>query len=165
MEEKITSLIDEYYKEKNLKYEISKNNKRIMIKNIDIVTDVDLLRYLLLNLKLEQKTNYDYIYYITKTCKFYFSNELEEKNLNLMYTNIIQIYYDNIENFYKYVEILNELNTKKLVNVIENEFRKENSEEIKIFSKFLFYYINHLSDEQINLSIFKHHKIIKQKNY
>ena len=141
MEEKIISLINSYYKEKNLEYEISRDYKKVMIKNIDIVTDVDLLRYILLNAKFEKKKDYDYFYYTTKTCKFYFSNEMEEIDLGLIYSNIIQTYTENSESFYNYVKILNELVTKKLVNVFKNEFRKENSDEIKIFAKFLFYYV------------------------
>ena len=158
MEEKISSLINLYYKEKNIKYEMNKDYKKVMIKNFDIVTDVDLLRYILVNTKFEQKNDYDYFYYTTKTCKFYFSNEREEKDLDLIYSNIIQTYNENSENFYKYAEILNELVTKKLVNVIENKFRKENSDEIKIFAKFLFYYINNLTNEQIKLENFIYSK-------
>ena len=158
MEEKINSLINLYYKEKNIKYEMNKDYKKVMIKNYDIVTDVDLLRYILVNTKFEQKNDYDYFYYTTKTCKFYFSNEREEKDLDLIYSNIIQTYNENSENFYKYAEILNELVTKKLVNVIENKFRKENSDEIKIFAKFLFYYINNLTNEQIKLENFIYSK-------
>ena len=158
MEEKINSLINLYYKEKNIKYEMNKDYKKVMIKNYDIVTDVDLLRYILVNTKFEQKNDYDYFYYTSKTCKFYFSNEREEKDLELIYSNIIQTYNENSEDFYKYAEILNELVTKKLVNVIENKFRKENSDEIKIFAKFLFYYINNLTNEQIKLENFIYSK-------
>lgn len=158
MEEKIISLINSYYKEKNIKYEISRDYKKVMIKNIDIVTDVDLLRYILLNAKFEKKNDYDYFYYTTKTCKFYFSNGMGEIDLGLIYSNIIQTYNENSESFFKYVEILNELVTKKLVNVIENKFRKENSDEIKIFAKFLFYNVNNLSKEKIKIENFIYSK-------
>ena len=158
MEEKIISLINLYYKEKNLEYDISRDYKKVMIKNIDIVTDVDLLRYILLNAKFEKKNDYDYFYYTTKTCKFYFSNEMEEIDLGLIYSNIIQTYTENSESFYNYVEILNELVTKKLVNVFKNEFRKENSDEIKIFAEFLFYYVNNFSNEDFNLKNFIYSK-------
>ena len=149
MEEKILSLIDLYYKEKKMKYEISKDYRKVYIKNIDIVTDVDLLRYILLNFKIENKTDYDYFSYSTKTCNFYMSTEYEHKDLNLMYSNLIKAYYEDSDKFYKYVEILNELSQKNLINVVENKFRKENSDEIKIFAKIVYYYAN-ISNPQKN---------------
>ena len=142
MEQKFLPLIEKYYKEKNIKYEIRKEYSRVIIKNQDILTDVDLLRYLLLNINYEKKSDYEYFYFTTKSCKYYFSNEGNGyKDLDLNYSNIIESYHNDSENFYKFVEILHELKEKELINVKESNFKTENSDEIKIFSKFLFFYI------------------------
>ena len=166
MEEEILSLINLYYQEKKIKYEINKDYNRVMIKNIDIVTDVDLLRYILFNFKNENKKEYDYLTYSTKTCNFYFSNENESKDLNIMNSNIIQSYYEDTEKFYKFVEILKELSEKNLINIVENKFRKENSDEIKIFSKLLYYYTNYSKKYEVDFDNFIYSKkfdALKQK--
>ena len=165
MEHNISSLINSYYKEKNIKYKIRKDSNKIIITNPDIVTDVDLLRYILLNIKIDRKSNYTYCTYMSKTCKFYFSNEMEEKDLNLIYSNIIQTYYENTEDFVKYVKILSELKSKNLINVIENVFRKENSDEIKIFSKMVFYYINNYSNDSEKMEYFIYTKKFDSLKY
>ena len=173
MEQEFLSLIEKYYKEKNLKYEKRKDYNRIIIKNQDIFTDADLLRYLLLNDKHEKKSDYEYFYFTTKSCKYYFSNEYGEvKDLDLIYSNIIESYHNDSENFYKFVEILHELKEKELINVLANNFKKENSDEIKIFSKYLFHYIINLSNAKIDFDNFiyckkfdslNNKKIINQK--
>jgi len=153
MEQKFLPLIEKYYKEKNIKYEIRKEYSRVIIKNQDILTDVDLLRYLLLNINYEKKSDYEYFYFTTKSCKYYFSNEGNGyKDLDLNYSNIIESYHNDSENFYKFVEILHELKEKELINVIESNFKKENSDEIKIFSKFLFFYIILIIKKLIHLN-------------
>ena len=173
MEQEFLSLIEKYYGEKNLKYEKRKDYNRIIIKNQDIFTDADLLRYLLLNDKHEKKSDYEYFYFTTKSCKYYFSNEYGEvKDLDLIYSNIIESYHNDSENFYKFVEILHELKEKELINVLANNFKKENSDEIKIFSKYLFHYIINLSNAKIDFDNFiyckkfdslNNKKIINQK--
>ena len=173
MEQEFLSLIEKYYKEKNIKYEKRKDYNRIIIKNQDIFTDADLLRYLLLNDKHEKKSDYEYFYFTTKSCKYYFSNEYGEvKDLDLIYSNIIESYHNDSENFYKFVEILHELKEKELINVLANNFKKENSDEIKIFSKYLFHYIINLSNAKIDFDNFiyckkfdslNNKKIINQK--
>ena len=155
MEQKYFHLIEKYYEGKNLKFEIKKDYCRAIIKNQDIITDVDLLRYLLLNIKHEKKSDYEYFYYTTKSCKFFFSNEgNESKDLDLFYSYIIESYHNDIEKFYKFVEILHELKEKELINILESNFTKENSDEIKIFSKFLFYYIINLTNAKIDFDNF-----------
>ena len=155
MEQKYFHLIEKYYEGKNLKFEIKKDYCRAIIKNQDIITDVDLLRYLLLNIKHEKKSDYEYFYYTTKSCKFFFSNEgNESKDLDLFYSYIIESYHNDIEKFYKFVEILHELKEKELINILESNFTKENSDEIKIFSKFLFYYIINSKNAKIDFDNF-----------
>ena len=159
MEQKFLPLIEKYYKEKNIKYEIRKEYSRVIIKNQDILTDVDLLRYLLLNINYEKKSDYEYFYFTTKSCKYYFSNEGNGyKDLDLNYSNIIESFHNDSENFYKFVEILHELKEKELINVKESNFKKENSDEIKIFSKFLFFYIINFSNDKIDFDNFIYSK-------
>ena len=159
MEQKFLPLIEKYYKEKNIKYEIRKEYSRVIIKNQDILNDVDLLRYLLLNINYEKKSDYEYFYFTTKSCKYYFSNEGNGyKDLDLNYSNIIESYHNDSENFYKFVEILHELKEKELINVKESNFKKENSDEIKIFSKFLFFYIINFSNDKIDFDNFIYSK-------
>ena len=159
MEQKFLPLIEKYYKEKNIKYEIRKEYSRVIIKNQDILTDVDLLRYLLLNINYEKKSDYEYFYFTTKSCKYYCSNEGNGyKDLDLNYSNIIESYHNDSENFYKFVEILHELKEKELINVKESNFKKENSDEIKIFSKFLFFYIINFSNDKIDFDNFIYSK-------
>ena len=155
MEQKFLPLIDKYYKGKDLKYEMRKDYSRVIIKNQDILTDIDLLRFLLLNIKYESKTNYEYFYFTTKSFKYYFSNEGKGyKDLDLIYSNIIESYHNDSENFYKFVEILHELKEKELIDIVESNFKKENSDKIKIFSKFLFFYIINLSNAKIDFDNF-----------
>ena len=164
MEEKILAIINTYNKEKNLTYELIDQYNRIIIKTKDILTDADLFRYILLNYKFEKNNNYEYFYFTTKSYKFYFSSEREEKDLELFYSNIIETYHNDSENFYKFVEILHELEEKGLVNVIEYKYRKENSDEIKIFSKFLFYYIKNFSNGIIDFDNFIYCKKFDSSN-
>ena len=165
MQEKFVEIINTYKKEKNINYELIKEYNRIMtVKTNDIVIDVDLFRYILLNYKGEKSDNYEYFYFTTKSFKFYFSSNGEEKDLELFYSNIIETYHNNPENFYKFVEILHELDKKGLVNVIEYKYRKENSDEIKIFSKFLFYYIKNFSDAKIDFDNFIYCKKLDELN-
>ena len=65
-------------------FELIKEYNRIMtIKTNDIVIDVDLFRYILYNYKGEKSDNYEYFYFTTKSFKFYFSSNREEKDLEL----------------------------------------------------------------------------------
>ena len=165
MQEKFHEIINTYNKEKNINFELIKEYNRIMtIKTNDIAIDVDLFRYILYNYKGEKSDNYEYFYFTTKSFKFYFSSNREEKNLELFYSNIIETYHNDREKFYKFVEILHELDKKGLVNVIEYKYRKENSDEIKIFSKFLFYYIKNFSDTQIDFDNFIYCKNFDELN-
>ena len=56
------------------------------------------------------------------------------------------------------MEILHELKEKELINVKESNFKKENSDEIKIFSKFLFFYIINFSNDKIDFDNFIYSK-------
>ena len=71
MEQKFLPLIEKYYKEKNIKYEIRKEYSRVIIKNQDILNDVDLLRYLLLNINYEKKSDYEYFYLFLNQIFYY----------------------------------------------------------------------------------------------
>ena len=64
--------------------------------------------------------------------------------MDLVYSNLIELYHGDNDSLGKFVEILNELDKKQLVNLVESNFRKENSDEIKIFSQILFYYAKNL---------------------
>lgn len=170
MQEKILSIIDKYYKERNFEYEITKTTYGTIIKNKEILTDVDLLRYIFLNFKVENKGNYEFFNLVTKSFKFCFSTYTEderERILDLVYSNLIELYHGDNESLGKFVEILNELDKKQLVNLVESNFRKENSDEIKIFSQILFYYAKNLSNVKIDFDKFiycKKFDLIKIKN-
>ena len=170
MQEKILSIIDKYYKERNFEYEIRKNTYGTIIKNKEILTDIDLLRYIFLNFKVENKGNYEFFNLVTKSFKFCFSTYTEderERILDLVYSNLIELYHGDNESLGKFVEILNELDKKQLVNLVESNFRKENSDEIKIFSQILFYYAKNLSNVKIDFDKFiycKKFDLIKIKN-
>ena len=123
MQKKILSIIDKYYKERNFEYEITKTTYGTIIKNKEILTDVD--------------------------------------------SNLIELYHGDNESLGKFVEILNELDKKQLVNLVESNFRKENSDEIKIFSQILFYYAKNLANVKIDFDKFiycKKFDLIKIKN-
>lgn len=170
MQEKILSIIDKYYKERNFEYEITKTTYGTIIKNKEILTDVDLLRYIFLNFKAENKGNYEFFNLVTKSFKFCFSTNTEderERILDLVYSNLIELYHGDNDSLGKFVEILNELDKKQLVNLVESNFRKENSDEIKIFSQILFYYAKNLSNVKIDFEKFiycKKFDLIKIKN-
>ena len=170
MQEKILSIIDKYYKERNFEYEITKTTYGTIIKNKEILTDVDLLRYIFLNFKAENKGNYEFFNLVTKSFKFCFSTYTEderERILDLVYSNLIELYHGDNESLGKFVEILNELDKKQLVNLVESNFRKENSDEIKIFSQILFYYAKNLANVKIDFDKFiycKKFDLIKIKN-
>ena len=170
MQEKILSIIDKYYKERNFEYEIRKNTYGTIIKNKEILTDIDLLRYIFLNFKVENKGNYEFFNLVTRSFKFCFSTYTEderERILDLVYSNLIELYHGDNESLGKFVEILNELDKKQLVNLVESNFRKENSDEIKIFSQILFYYAKNLSNVKIDFDKFiycKKFDLIKIKN-
>jgi hypothetical protein len=107
---------------------------------------------------------------VTKSFKFCFSTYTEderERILDLVYSNLIELYHGDNESLGKFVEILNELDKKQLVNLVESNFRKENSDEIKIFSQILFYYAKNLSNVKIDFDKFiycKKFDLIKIKN-
>ena len=170
MQEKILSIIDKYYKERNFEYEITKTTYGTIIKNKEILTDIDLLRYIFLNFKVENKGNYEFFNLVTKSFKFCFSANTEDERkriLDLVYSNLIELYHGDNDSLGKFVEILNELDKKQLVNLVEINFRKENSDEIKNFSQILFYYAKNLSNLKIDFDKFiycKKFDLIKIKN-
>jgi hypothetical protein len=96
MQEKILSIIDKYYKERNFEYEITKTTYGTIIKNKEILTDIDLLRYIFLNFKVENKGNYEFFNLVTRSFKFCFSTYTEderERILDLVYSNLIELYH------------------------------------------------------------------------
>ena len=142
MEEEIKNCVKIYYETKKINYEQKSSYKRLFIKNKELITDADLLRYVFYNINIEKKEG-DYFSLCTSSLKFYFEyDNYNNRNLELIYSYIIEFYQKDINNFYKYIEILKELSKKNLIAIRENNFTKENSDEIKIFSKYLNYYIN-----------------------
>ena len=95
MQKKILSIIDKYYKERNFEYEITKTTYGTIIKNKEILTDVDLLRYIFLNFKAENKGNYEFFNLVTKSFKFCFSTYTEDERES---SQILFYYAKNLAN-------------------------------------------------------------------
>ena len=173
MEKEITRAITEYINANKLSLDLNINEeyKKIILKTKDIVLDAELLKVIVLNTKYEKKDDYDYFYYITPSCKYYISGNAQEINdLDLNFTYLLNKYQENKSSIYKYISILKELVMSKKIDVKGPSFYKYNTDEAKIFSKFLLESIN--KKEEINFEKFIYFKYydyqkvldIKQKN-
>ena len=172
MEEAISKTVSEYMKEKEKSIKIDKDYKKGNFKTNNIILDAEILKEILLKTKIEKIIDYDYYSYITPSCRLYLSpenfNKINDIDLNFSY--IINFYYKDISSFYKYISIFHELVcVHKKLNVKEPSFSKFNSDEIKIFSKFLLHCINKTDEFNFDKFIYiKHYDLeklmdIKQK--
>lgn len=145
MEETINKTINEFITGKNLSFQIDRDYKKVILRTKDITIDVELLKEILLNTKIMKKEGYDndYFYYITPSFKLYISENIHDNNdVDLNFTYLLNKYKENNLAIYKFSSIFQELVKDKKLNVKETIFTKYNSDEIKIFTKFLIYCIN-----------------------
>ena len=160
MEKAINEKITEYFAQKNLPIELKTDYKKGIVKTKDVVIDGELLQLLLLsNLKIEKKEEFeDYYNLVTPSFRFYMTEKVDSnKDLELNFTYLLSMYHKDISSIYKFISILH--NLKKL-NIRESHFYKYNSDEIKIFSTFLTYFIK---NDKIDFNNFIYHKNINYK--
>ena len=125
-----------------------------MIKKNDIAIDAELLK-VIINTNIQKKNDYDYCNFITQSCRFFISENSEDIDLN--FSNLLNTYYENISSIYKFISIFQELVKSKNINVKEPNFTKYNTNEIKVFSKFLLYYINKKDNIDFDNFIYNKH--------
>ena len=153
MQEGINQTILSYLKEKNLNFQIDNDYNKILIKTNDIAIDAELLK-VIINTNIQKKNDYDYCNFITQSCRFFISEN--SKDIDLNFSNLLNKYYENISSIYKFISIFQELVKSKNINVKEPNFTKYNTNEIKVFSKFLLYYIN--KKDNIDFDNFSYNK-------
>ena len=143
LQEEIGKIISNYLFEKNLSVPIEKEYKKIILKTNDILIDSDLLKTILSSSIIEKKEEHDYFCYTTQSCRFYISENIHAANdIDLNYTYLQSKSKENISSIYKYLSIFHELVKEKKMNLRETNFTRYNSDEIKVFAKFIFYCIN-----------------------
>ena len=160
MEEAINAKITEYLTNKNLPIKLKTDYKKGIVKTKDIIIDGELLQLLLLsNLKFEKKEEYeDYYNLVTPSFRLYMRENIDSnKELELNFTYLLNIYQKDISSIYKFISLLHDV---KKLNIKEPQFYKYNSDEIKIFSTFLIYFIK---NEKIDFNNFVYAKNMNYK--
>ena len=156
MEKYINEKISEFLTRKNLPIKLKTEYKKGIVKTKDITIDAELLQLLLLsNIKIEKKEDYeDYYNLVTPSFRIYLNENIDlDKELELSFTYLLGMYHKDISSIYKFISILHHL---KKLNIKEPHFYKYNSDEIKIFSTSLVYYINNGKIDFNNFIYSKH---------
>ena len=166
MEEAINITINEFISDKKISCQINRENKKTILRTKDIVIDAELLKVILLNTKIDKKEgyDYDYFYYITPSFKFYISENINNNNdIDLNFSYLLSKYTENNISIYKFITIFQELVEDKKINVKETNFSKYNSDEIKVFTKFVICSINKTKIDFDNFIYIKFYDINKLK--
>ena len=140
MENEINQTVLDYLEENKISIKIDKEYNKIILRTKDIVIDAEILKKILYNDKVSKKSDHDYCYYVTPSCRFYIDSNNEDIDLN--YTYLLNKYKENISSLYRFILIFRELVEDKKVNIRETNFTKYNTDEIKVFTKFILYCIN-----------------------
>ena len=166
MEEAINITINDFISDKKISCQINRDYKKAVLLTKDIVIDAELLKVILLNTKIDKKEgyDYDYFYYITPSFKFYISENINNNNdIDLNFSYLLSKYSENNISIYKFITIFQELVEDKKINVKETNFTKYNSDEIKVFTKFLICSINKTKIDFDNFIYIKFFDINKLK--
>ena len=160
MQEGINKTILSFLKEKNINLQIENDYNKTLIKTNNIVIDAELLKEII-NSDLMKKSDYDYCNFITQSCRFFISDNNNDIDLNFSY--LLTKYYEKISSIYNFISIFQEIVKSKKINLKEPNFTKYNTNEIKVFSKFLLYCIN--KKDNIDFDNFIYIKYFDLNNY
>ena len=153
MEAIINKKITEYIEQKGLSLKFDKDYKSGIFKTKDPVIEAELLKEILVNTELKKEDDYDSYHFVGSSFRMYINDIVNSNDIDLYFSYLLDIYHKNIETLYKFISIFNELVcVHKKLNVKEPSFSKYNSDEIKIFSKYILYSINR--EDQINFDKF-----------